>query len=354
PIIHQELGLDEKGVAALSGLPVLLFGVAALPGAFLMARFGPHTALILGVTTIGISSALRGLGDSAVWLFAMTFAMGVGIAVSQPTLAVLVSQWFKEPRWISRATGVWSNGFLVGEVLSAALTLPLVLPLVGTWQAALAVWSVPVLVTALLLALAPRTAASAMSLQTTLPDWRDPRLWQLGVLQSSASLIYFGANTFIPDFLHATDQAGLVAAALTALNGGQLPASLVIGLVPMRVLARRATSVAVGAAIAAALFVVITLPGPSTVAAAGVFGFCAAYILILSFALPALLAGGSGAARLSAGTFAISYTLAFLVTLLAGAIWDTSHVAASAFLPVLASSVIVIGLGPRLASAAAQ
>jgi len=334
PIIHQELGLDEKGVAALSGLPVLLFGVAALPGAFLMARFGPHTALILGVTTIGISSALRGLGDSAVWLFAMTFAMGVGIAVSQPTLAVLVSQWFKEPRWISRATGVWSNGFLVGEVLSAALTLPLVLPLVGTWQAALAVWSVPVLVTALLLALAPRTAASAMSLQTTLPDWRDPRLWQLGVLQSSASLIYFGANTFIPD--------------------GQLPASLVIGLVPMRVLARRATSVAVGAAIAAALFVVITLPGPSTVAAAGVFGFCAAYILILSFALPALLAGGSGAARLSAGTFAISYTLAFLVTLLAGAIWDTSHVAASAFLPVLASSVIVIGLGPRLASAAAQ
>ena len=57
PIIHQELGLDEKGVAALSGLPVLLFGIAALPGAFLMARFGPHTALILGVTTIGISSA---------------------------------------------------------------------------------------------------------------------------------------------------------------------------------------------------------------------------------------------------------------------------------------------------------
>jgi CP family cyanate transporter-like MFS transporter len=284
----------------------------------------------------------------------MTFLMGAGIAVSQPTFAALVGQWFNEPRWISRATGVWSNGLLIGEVLSAALTLPIVLPLVGSWQATLAVWSAPVLLTAVLLAVTQRTAASVVSVRMTLPDWRDPRLWQLGVLQSSASLIYFGANTFIPDFLHATNQPDLVGPALAALNGGQVPASLVIGLVPMRVLARRTASLSVAGAIVLALVGVVTLPGVPTVVAAGLFGFCAAYILILTFALPALLVGASGAARLSAGTFAISYTLAFLVTLLAGAIWDTSHVAASAFLPVLASSVIVASLGPRLASAAAH
>ena len=62
----------------------------------------------------------------------------------------------------------------------------------------------------------------------------------------------------------------------------------------------------------------ITLPGSLTVVAAGVFGFCAAYILVVSFALPALLVGPAGAPRLSAGMFAISYTLAFVVTLLAG------------------------------------
>lgn len=122
----------------------------------------------------------------------------------------------------------------------------------------------------------------------------------------------------------------------------------------MRILARRATSLAVGGALIAALLTVVLVPGVATVVAAGVFGFCAAYILILSFALPALLAGPAGAARLSAGTFAISYTLAFVVTLLAGAVWDLSHVAASAFLPVLASSVIVVSLGPRLASAASR
>ncbi len=101
-----------------------------------------------------------------------------------------------------------------------------------------------------------------------------------------------------------------------------------------------------------ALATVITLPGSLTVVAAGVFGFCAAYILVVSFALPALLVGPAGAPRLSAGMFAISYTLAFVVTLLAGALWDTTHLAASAFLPVLASSAVVTLLGPRLCTLA--
>jgi hypothetical protein len=79
-----------------------------------------------------------------------------------------------------------------------------------------------------------------------------------------------------------------------------------------------------------------------------VFGFCAAYVLVLSFALPALLAARDEVARLSAGTFGISYTTAFLVTLVAGAIWDASHIEASAFLPALAGAAIILVIGPGL------
>ena len=127
-----------------------------------------------------------------------------------------------------------------------------------------------------------------------------------------------------------------------------------IGLVPLRVLARPLTSYAVAGAILVSLGVVLTLPGAPLIAAAGVFGFCAAYILVLSFALPALLAEPADVARLSAGTFAISYSTAFLVTLLAGAVWDATHVEASAFLPALAGSALVAALGPALVSAAVQ
>jgi hypothetical protein len=56
--------------------------------------------------------------------------------------------------------------------------------------------------------------------------------------------------------------------------------------------------------------------------------------------------------RLSAGTFAIGYSTAFLVTLLAGAVWDATRIEASAFLPALAGSVIVATFAPRLVAMA--
>lgn len=354
PLIHADLQLDEKGIAALSGLPVLLLGIAAVPGSLLIARVGPRRALIFGLWLIGVSSALRGLGPSVPTLFAMTLCMGLAISISQPTFPALVRQWF--PHAIARATGFWSNGLLVGELLGAALTLPVVLPLVGTWQASFVVWSIPVLVTAVLVASGTPHVASAAGVPRPqgMPDWRSSRMWRLGTLQSGASMVYFGANTFIPDYLHATGQADLLGVALASLNGAQVPASVVIGLVPLRVLARPITSFAVAGAIVVSLAVVLTLPGAPLVAAAGVFGFCAAYILVLTFALPALLAGPADVARLSAGAFAISYSTAFLVTLLTGAVWDATHVEATAFLPALAGSAIVAALGPSLVSAAAR
>src|SRR5205814_830074 len=107
------------------------------------------------------------------------------------------------------------------------------------------------------------------------------------------------------------------------------------------------------AAIVASLIVVLTFPGLPLVIAAGVFGFCGAYVLVLSFALPALLAAPTEVSRLSAGTFAISYSTAFLVTLLTGAVWDATRIEASAFLPALAGSAIVATIAPRLVATAA-
>ena len=60
PLIHQDLQLNEKGVAALSGLPVLLFGLAAVPGSMLIARVGPRRALLIGLWLIGLAARCAG------------------------------------------------------------------------------------------------------------------------------------------------------------------------------------------------------------------------------------------------------------------------------------------------------
>ncbi len=352
PIIHRDLGLSESGVAALTNVPVLLLGLAAIPGSFLIARFGARPALVGALLLVGAAALLRGVGSSTPVLFGMTALMGLGIAFAQPALPTLTRDWF--PEHISRVTGLWANGLLVGEALAASLTLPVLLPLFGgAWGPALDGWGAIPILTALGFALLPRIdAAPVPTLARWLPDFRNPVSWQLGFFQSAASLTYFGANTFVPDYLHATGKPELVAACISALNVAQIPASLAIGLIPFRLLAKRGVPVAVALTMLGALAALRFGGAAGAVTGTALLGFCAAYVLVFSFALPALLASGADVARLSAATFTIGYTTSFCTTLAAGAAWDALHEPALAFLPVVAGAFIVAALGITLARAA--
>ncbi|MBV9440293.1 MAG: MFS transporter, partial [Candidatus Eremiobacteraeota bacterium] len=84
PLIHRDLRLNETGIAALSNLPVLTLAVSSMFGGLLSARLGARRAVIVGLSVIALSSALRGAGPSIAMLFAMTVVMGVGIAMIQP------------------------------------------------------------------------------------------------------------------------------------------------------------------------------------------------------------------------------------------------------------------------------
>jgi MFS transporter, CP family, cyanate transporter len=349
PLIHRDLALDEKSVAVLSGLPLLLFGVMAVPGSLLIARIGARRALITGLLAVAIASGLRGAGASAAVLFATTFVMGAGVSVMQPALPALVGRWF--PASVALATAVYANGLLMGEVLGASLTIPLILPLVaGSWEWSFALWAVPVLLTALLMifgtaeAPLPATARRAR----WWPDWRDPRLWQLGLLQGGCSVLYFACNAFIPDYLHATQRGDLVNSCLTALNAGQLPASLLALLSVLRLAGRRGPYIAAGTVGLLGLAGLL-LSGPiGMIASAATIGFCSAFVLILTLALPPLLAAPEEVHRLSAGMLAIGYTLSFIVPFVGGAVWDATGSPATAFLPGAVGATIVLSLGAML------
>ncbi len=348
PLIHRDLHLDEKGIAALTNLPVLVLAASSIFGALLTSRLGARRALVAGLWVIAIASALRGVGPSVPMLFAMTLVMGIGIALIQPAFPSLARLWFGAKSAL--ATAIWANGLLCGEALSASLTLPLILPLVGgSWELSFAAWSIPVALTALAMS-AVRDADDGRTpgARAWLPNFRDPRVWKLGTFQSAASLAYFGANTFLPDYLHATGQPQLVGIALATLNIAQIPASLAVGLIPMRILARPATSFIVASMIAVSVAGILVLGGNATIAAAALLGLTSAYVLTLTFALPAVWARQEEVAQVAAGAFTLGYTFAFVTTLISGAAWDATHQPAAAFLPLLAAAVIVAVLGPRL------
>src|SRR5262249_17983038 len=65
PLIHDDLALSETEVGVLTGLPSLLFALAAVPGALIIARFGAPAAAIIGLIVTGIAGALRGAAPNA-------------------------------------------------------------------------------------------------------------------------------------------------------------------------------------------------------------------------------------------------------------------------------------------------
>jgi MFS transporter, CP family, cyanate transporter len=343
PLIHRDLHLDEKTVAALTGLPALLFGIAAVPGSLLIARIGARRAVVAGVLLVALGSALRGVGASVPMLFGMTAIMGAGVAVMQPALPTLVGAWF--PGRVPLATAAYANGLLIGEILPASLTIPYVLPLLGgSWQASFVLWSAPVLATSLLvLCFTPHVAAErGRPPARWWPDWRGFRTWQLGCMLGGGAALYFGTNAFLPDYLRAIGRPDLLNAGLTALNVGQLPASFLIMAFGRRLVGRRAPFIVMAFVGLVSLAGLLVPAAAVMIAAAGLIGFAAAFTLILTLALPPLLARQDDVHRLAAGMLALGYTITFVVPWLGGAVWDATYVTQAALLPGAAGALILI------------
>jgi CP family cyanate transporter-like MFS transporter len=324
PEIHRDLGLDYSAIGGLTALPTFLLAVAAIPGALLIARLGARRALLVGMATVAIGGGLRGLGNAVAVLFAMTLVMGVGIAISQPAFPTLVKEW--TPGRVGFATALYANGMLIGETAAAAATASLVIVLGHSWQLGLAVWSIPVV---LLMGLAAAgttdtPAPVADGLRRRWPDFRSRQLWMVGLVFGLASASYWGTNAFVPDFLHATGHPELQGAALTSLNGCQLLASALVLLAPRRLVGRAWPFVASGALLALACALIALSPGVWTVVGAGLVGFTTALTLVLTLALPPLLAGPRDVHTFSAGVFLICYLCAFIGPVVGGAAWDVA------------------------------
>jgi CP family cyanate transporter-like MFS transporter len=345
PTIHRDLRLSETAVGGLTALPVLILALGSIPGSLLVARLGARRALAAGMLLVAVGGALRGVGHAPLPLFTMTALMGVGIAVAQPALPSLARAWCGVRSGL--ATAVYSNGLLIGEIVAAALTVPLLIGLVGGgWGAALAVWSAPVaLGAAAVLVCTSRTAGGPAAVAARWwPDWRSARTWRLGLILGCAGISYFAGNTFVPEYLKARGHGDLVDAALTSLNLAQLPVSLLIVVIPHLLIGRRLPLMATGALILLAVLGFVAASGAAAVAWAGLLGMAAGGAFTLCLALPPLMSEPHDVHRLSAAMFTVSYSLSFVGPLVGGALWDHTGQAALAFAPIAGAGALMFAL----------
>ncbi|MGH7090172.1 MAG: hypothetical protein ACREFQ_14850, partial [Stellaceae bacterium] len=221
----------------------------------------------------------------------------------------------------------------------------------GSWRVSLGFWALPLLLTAVLVAaFSPRgqTLAPHSAARRWWPDWRDPLVWRLGLLLGAVNTTYWSANTFLPDYLAAMGRPALVPQVLTALNGGQIPGSLLMLAFAGRLVRRHLSYGIMAALVLGSVIGIVMGSGWAIVWWAGVLGFANAVALVLMLALPALLAAPEDVHRLSAAMFTVSYPCAVVLPIIGGYAWDRTGIPAIAFAPIALGALVILGLSPGL------
>ncbi len=347
--IGDALNLSQTGIGALTTVPLLMLSLAAVAGAFLITRIGARRTVIVALLLILAGSSFRGAATSPWFLFVATGVMGLGIAALQPALPSLLTRWC--PDRIALGTAIYMNGMLMGEVLSAGLTLPLVMPLTGeNWRLALLAWSLPASLVALGFYLRGDTTAAPAPpvVAHWMPAWRSPVVWQLGLLLGATAGLFFGTNAYMGSVLRARNEAELLATGLLLFNSAQLAASLFMLRQARRWVGRTTPMLAMLAASATALLLFLLLDGLAALIAATALSFASGVLLILLVSLPPMIASGGRTASLSAGMFTVGYAVSFLVPLAGGRLADASGLASGALLPLLVYTLLVIPVCVRL------
>lgn len=251
--IGDAFHLSTSGLAALSAIPVLLFGLASPLAPLLVSRLGLSRAITVLLAALALATLLRPIPSL---LFAGTVIVGATIAL----LGILAPQIIRHsfPQTGGFWTGVYTTSFGVSAAVGAALSVPILHLSDNRVGPALAAWGVPLLVTlGLSIAFSPRLGFGGA---TRWPTGEPPResvfrtrgIWPVTCFFGCQAFIYFSLTAWLPTI--AIDrgmdpaQAGLLLAWMSIAG---LPASLLAPTLATR--KRFRTALIVGTAVLSAV-----------------------------------------------------------------------------------------------------
>lgn len=250
--IQSATGMGLRTFSWLTLLPMLLMGVGTWLAPSALRRWGARHAIAVALAAIGLGCALRLVGASAWMLIATAGLCGAGVALAQGILPGLIKR--QSPGRIAAMMGVYSAALMGGGALSAQLS-PQAMQWGLGWQAALAMWALPVLL-ALPLAwvvlgrLAGNTAAAPRSapIPPAAPHAVNDSAWLVRRRRTWLLLLSFGlmnggyASTvaWLAPFYQTHGWTGTESGSLLALlSVAQAAAALVVPALAARSLDRR-------------------------------------------------------------------------------------------------------------------
>jgi CP family cyanate transporter-like MFS transporter len=217
PEIRGELGLSSLGTSILTTLPVVCLGAFSPLAPRLAQRFGTERVLLGLVLLLALGTGLRGF-SSIPLLFLGTALAGACIAIGNVLLPGIVKRDFADKTAL--VTGCYTMALCAGAAGGAGLTLPIERMLGGSVGGALAIWSLPALIVALLwLPQVLMTKAHARrSGFKVIGLWTDRIAWQVTLFMGLQSALAYCVFGWLVPILRERGVDGVMAGAIVSFS----------------------------------------------------------------------------------------------------------------------------------------
>jgi CP family cyanate transporter-like MFS transporter len=345
--IEDDLGLTHAVAGLLGAVPVLCMGLFAPFGGRLVARLGAAAGVGVCIVGIGVAGLARAAAPEAALIIALTFVVGVGMALMGSAMPVAVAAMLRDRRTL--ATAVYVGGINVGSTVSSAAAVPLDDAL-GGWRPALAAMSGATLAFALVWLVSVRAAgavhiprAEADAPRTTARHLRDRRVWLLVALFALLAVCFYGAITWLAaSYEERGWTEGRAGALVAVFNLASLPGALLTPLLTRSSASRRAQVTAAGLCYVAGFAVLAAVPGLAWAGAVAA-GFANGALFVLLMVLPVDRSGNPTEVASIAGIMlGVGYTLAAVAPVALGGLRDVSGGFGAVQLVLLASAVLIV------------
>lgn len=331
PLVIRDLGLPAAAAGLAVSLPLVLMGLLALPGGWLVDRNGPAWALVAALAAVSVGGAARGFASEPAAFLGATFLLGAGIASMQPALPAVAKAAL--PQRPALATAVYFNGLVLGVFAGTAL-VPLLLQLSGpfTWRGVFWAWGLYGFACTLMWAVYARGAGLQKSgplaphppriVQAMRDSLRIPGFGTTVLAFGAQSALFYGFAAWLPTELvrhgwsvaHASGPTSLLAAGALAAGFG---APALVDLV-----GRRAVFVAAGVMCTLASAGVLVAPTQGAWAWAFLVGFGTTVAFGAALAVPAEVAPQDRVGRVAGALLTLGYLMSSLGPLPMGALVD--------------------------------
>ena len=204
-MIQADLGLSHWSAGLLTSLPLIAFALLS-PVVPSIANILTNTWTLIGGLVILLAGFFIRSTTVVALLFLGTFFIGVGIAVLNVILPVIVKDKF--PGNFALMTSVYTTSMSIVAALASGLSVPLASGLHLGWRNTLLVWSVPAVLAVVLWLIILKTDRNGKPVHPGKMRkennclWKSPLAWQVAFFFGFQSFIFYVTITWFPEILH--------------------------------------------------------------------------------------------------------------------------------------------------------